>query len=186
MSLRWYTTADGRVVPRFNSPILSLGVEPDHKRTPTRVYNLVVDHVLHGRCQEFYELLDSGSQRHMERVAPMMVGFASAVGAANKRGQAPPPRDGRSLVLTMCKRASLGDQKASGFHLGEVVDEQVSNDQAMLTVRGRKSDVTREVLMRREKGDWRLSIEAFSGLVVDYDLDDGVDDDEEEDTKAKK
>lgn len=182
MNLTWYSTEDGRLVPRFRSPILTLGVEPDQERTPTAAYNHIVKLVAKGDCQAFYELLDTSSRNRMEQVGPMMVGFASAMGAA--RGGKPQARDGRSLVLALCKEASPSELRAAGFHLGEVENEEISNNMAALTVKSRGTDETREILMVREHGNWHLSIEAFGGLATaeeDQEEDDEEGDGAEED-----
>lgn len=163
----WYQADDGRVVPRFRSPILSLGVEMDANRTPTHAYDGIVNHIEAGQCDDFYDSLDHASQQRMERVTPLMVGFASALGSTDSAA-ALPTRNPRALVLGLCKRASLNDLKNTGLHLGQVVHEEIVGNRATLTVRARHDkDVTREVFMVREKGEWYLSIEAFAEMLPD-------------------
>ena len=168
MELRWYQAEDGRVVPRFRSPILSLGVEMDAIRTPTHAYERIVHLVEAGECDDFYDSLDAASRARMERVTPLMVGFASALGSTDTTAVNLPTRDPRALVLSICKHASHSDLKNSGVLLGQVVHEEVVGNRATLTVRSRHDKrVTRDVYMIRKRGEWFLSIEAFSDMAFD-------------------
>ena len=162
ISITWRPMDDGRLVPVFECPLLSVGVEVNGSKTATAAYDAMVAHLQNGQCEEFYNGLDSVSRSQIQRALPMMIGFAHAIGEQPSLQGADQDR-GKGMLISMCKKASDDSGTMSGLHLGSVIEEQINDNHATLIVRDEHDATKRHtVLMVREAGQWRLSIDAFS------------------------
>lgn len=195
MGIEWNISDDGRLLPKFRSPILTVGGDTDAKRTPTYDYNRIVAHLQEGRCEAFYAGLDSASRARIEVTVPMMIGFASIIASDEPKPDSGENR-GKALVVALCKKASPSELTATGLHLGEVLEEKIRGTRASLTIRtkekgkseGNADSPTHEVMMVRENGSWHLSIDAFSDLLGndDEEEEEGDEDSEEEEDEEEE